>query len=319
MATTRWIHPRCTKLGLPPEMLGPFIELGDGSLMTIVDNDLKYLTPLKGARTSTDDGMTWSDTRPIYTGPKPGIPGGGVLLRTLDGVIVLVYVDQSTFRSGWDDEAGEPVANTRGDVWTIRSLDEGKTWVDRQKILDGYCGALINMIETRGGKIVVAVQILQYNPGRHETCIYVSSDQGRTWKRSNIVDLGGHGHHGGAYEGTVVELGDGRLLMLLRTNWDRFWEVFSSDEGQSWRVIRPSEIDASSAPGCLARLASGRLVLLWNRLYPQGKNIYSRSGGAASETPASQHRQELSIAFSSDESQTWTPPTVLARDPGGVS
>ena len=315
MARIRWIDPRCTPLDLPEEMRGPFIELGDGSLMTVVPNDLSYRSPLKGALFSADGGRTWSDPHPVYAGAGPGVPAACVFLRTRQGVIVMVYTDQSTFNPGWDDDAGEPIANIRADVWTIRSLDEGRTWVDRQKVLDGYCGGLINIIETRGGKVVVPVPTLLYDPGRAEVCTFVSGDQGQTWERSNFIDLGGKGHHGGADEGTLVELGDGTLFMLLRTNWDRFWEARSTDEGRSWRTVRPSSLDASSAPGCLARLASGRLVLLWNRLYPRGEHTFYRSGGQASETPASRHREELSIAFSEDEAQTWSEPQALWRDP----
>ena len=72
-------------------------------------------------------------------------------------------------------------------------------------------------------------------------------------------------------EATVAELSNGRLLMLIRTNLDRFWEAYSDDGGRYWREIRPSQIDASSSPGYLIRLASGRLALVWNRLYPEGK------------------------------------------------
>ncbi len=92
--------------------------------------------------------------------------------------------------------------------------------------------------------------------------------------------------------------------MLLRTNWDRFWEAYSTDEGRSWRTVRPSDIEASTAPGCLLRLASGRIMLLYNQLYPRGKNTYFRSAGQASETPASRHRQKLSVTFSEDDGQT---------------
>ena len=314
MVKDGWIDPRCTPLELPNGMRGPFIELGDGSLMTMVDNDPTYRAPLKGVLTSRDGGETWSDPRQVYAGPGPGIPASGLLTRTRQGIIVMVYVDYSTVKIGWDDEAGEPVENIRADVWSIRSLDEGETWVDRQKIFDGYCGALINIIETRSGRIVVPIPVLLRGPGRHEVRTYVSADQGQTWRGSNIIDLGGRGHHGGADEGTVVELENGRLLMLLRTNWDQFWEAFSDDDGLSWRTVRPSGIDASSAPGQLQRLSSGRLLLLWNRLYPDWSNTFSRSGQAASETMASRHRQELSIAFSEDEGQTWSESQVLTRD-----
>ena len=307
---TLWTDPRCTQLDLPLGMLGPFIELLDGRLMTASEN---------ATQVSEDEGKTWSDPQQIYTGPKPGVPGSGTLLRTREGVIVMLYMDASTFKWGWDDATGKPHDDVRGDVWTIRSLDEGQTWVNRQRIMEGYCGALINMIEMRTGPIVAPVQILLHDPARHAQSSFVSYDQAKTWERSNIIDLGGHGHHDGAMEGTIVELEDRRLWMLIRTNWDIFWEAYSADEGLSWRVYNPGKIDASSAPGYVLRLASGRLVLVWNRLHLEGQDSYDRRSGAYSETEASWHREELSIAFSSDDGQTWTEPAVLARDPDGLS
>jgi hypothetical protein len=151
---------------------------------------------------------------------------------------------------------------------------------------------------------------------RHASLTCVSDDDGKTWRQGNIIDLGGRGDHDGAIEPTVVELSTGRILMLLRTNLDRFWEAYS-DDGRYWRELRPSSIDASSAPGYLARLASGRLALVWNRLYPEGKNATNRrGGGTVCETQASWQREELSLAFSQDDAKTWTKPVVIARQAG---
>ena len=104
---------------------------------------------------------------------------------------------------------------------------------------------------------------------RHITQTYLSKDEGATWRASNILDLGGRGH----YEGTVEELRDGRLWLLVRMNLDRFWEAFPEDDGFTWRVFRPSQISASSSPGMLKRLKSGRLVLICNQLYPDGQQV----------------------------------------------
>jgi sialidase-1 len=305
-----WIEPRCSLL--PFKKLGPFVHLSDGSLLCLQGNT---------ASVTADGGKTWSDPKPIYDGPKPGVPGNSVAVRTRSGAIVVVFTDQSTFKWSWDDARRAPADDVNLDVWSIRSLDDGKTWVDRQMILDGYCGALIDMIQTRTGRIAVPVQDLFRDPGRHEIRPYYSDDDGRTWHSDQFIDLGGHGHHDGAMEPTLAELDDGRLLMLVRTNWDRFWEAFSEDQGRWWREIGPSRIDASSAPGHLLRLKSGRLALVWNRLYPEGKSELARSKNVqASEAAASWHRQELSLAFSKDDGKTWSEPVVIARRArGGLS
>jgi sialidase-1 len=318
-AAQLWLHPACVELPLDRSLasgpagssvLGPLVILGDGRLLTVEGTV---------TRTSSDDGKTWSPPQPIYTGPGPGIPSADycVLLRTQAGTLVLVYVDMSTFKWAWDRDRHEAAPDVRADVWAIRSLDEGQTWTDRQELSHGYCGALITMIQTSRGQIVAPMMRL-LDRTRHATFTCVSTDDGKTWQRGNIIDLGGHGDHDGGIEPTVAELSDGRLLMLLRTNLDRFWEAYSDDGGRYWRQVRPSTIDASTSPGYLARLASGRLALVWNRLYPEGQNSYPRSTAGdldRSEGAASWHRQELALAFSEDDGKTWTKPVVVARQP----
>jgi hypothetical protein len=306
----RWVPPKCK--AMPTAKPGPFVELSDGSLLTVEGN---------ATLVSTDDGQTWSEPRPIYKGEGPGIPAVGPMLKTRNGVIVLVYMDLVDYKFKWDQATDNLDADL--DVWAICSLDEGQTWVDRQKILDGYCGSLQNMIQTKDGHIVVPVQDAVRGPVHHAQYVFVSADDGKTWTRSNLIDIGGHGDHDGGFEATVVELNDGRLWQLIRTNLDRFWSAYSDDHGYHWRVVEPSSIDASSSPGYFLRLASGRLVLAWNRLYPEGlddaaKAVYPRRPpGRTHETATSWQRDELSIAFSNDDGKTWTTPVVIARKKGG--
>ena len=276
---------------------------------------------------SNDDGRTWSEPVPIYEGLPPGVPNvmnvdRGQLIKTRDGVIVLIYADAVSkpprrVKDLWDEARGDWSGELRSDVWTIRTLDEGKTWLDRQRMppewFAGRNGNFNYGISTTSGHIVFPLQPLLHSPGRWGTRTIVSPDNGKTWKPGNLIDLGGVGHHDGGFEATLAELSDGRLFMLLRTNLDRFWEAYSSDHGCYWREIRPSQIDASSAPGYLLNLASGRIVLVWNRLYPEGSDNYPRRNGAYSEPMASWHRRELSIAFSPDDGRTWTKPVVFAR------
>ena len=203
----------------------------------------------------------------------------------------------------WDYKLQEPKDDIGRFTWSARSLDDGKTWQDVQIVQRGYAGALRDIIQTSTGEIVVANQNVARHPGRHISYTYVSPDEGKTWARSNGMDIGGQGDHAGSIEGTLIELGDGRLWILLRSYHGHFYECFSNDKGRSWTKPVPSKIKASGSPGMLKRLASGRLVLLWNRFAKSRPRKYGR-------------REELSIAFSEDDGKTWTEPVVVVRERG---
>ena len=202
----RWVHPLCHPLNL--DRNGPFAELADGTLWT-VDGE--------GMRTSTDDGVTWSEARFVCKGIKPSEPSAHHILRTKDNTLVMVYLDLAEYTFNWDNEKKEPKDDCKLEIWAIRSLDEGKTWIDKQRLLDGYNANFFGFIQTSEGNLVATVEHLVRSPGHWVSCSFVSQDDGKTWRRSNLIDIGGHGHHDGATEPTVAELSDGRLLMLIRS------------------------------------------------------------------------------------------------------
>ena len=255
------LDPRFTEIG-KDMAAGSFIAMDDGSLLQMDSKDGGTV------RISRDDGKTWAPFSKMYDGPGPGKPTQdwetGLALKTKDGVIVWVYRDFKNRSFEWNHKTNDAVASC--DVWSIRSLDGGRTWVDRQRMFEGYTGAIINIIQTSDGNIVVPVQRLLHDPGRHAQCTFVSPDNAKHWIRSNIIDLGGSGHHDGCIEGSVVELKDGRLYMIMRTNMDRFWEAFSWDGGITWLQIQPSQIFSTSSPGFITRLHDGRLALIWTNL-----------------------------------------------------
>jgi len=194
-------------------------------------------------------------------------------------------------------------------VYVTRSLDDGLTWEAPRKIQDGWCGAVRTIVELESGRLVLPCQvgITTETAIRHVAHSFVSDDEGKTWKRSNTIDLGGKGSHAGAMEPTIVELKDGRLYMLIRTSlpWEDkiwFWEASSSDGGLTWDHVHNSGILASTCCGALARLQSDRIVLLWNR--PEEGKPYNRHT-----------RAELAAAFSLDECRTWSKPVVVSHRP----
>jgi len=284
---------------------GPFARLENGNVLT-VDGNQTYI--------SKDEGRTWSAYSLVADTAKFEI-SPGALIRTSRNVIILSFANLKE-KANWNwrkDNHDSPGAILP--TYAVRSLDGGKTWQDMQKLHDDWTGANRDMIETRDGSVVFSSMIMRHNPGHHTVLTYTSKDEGKTWTPSNIIDLGGTGNHSGVMESTLVQLKDGRLWMLLRTNWGDFWQTFSDDDGLTWKDVGPTDIDASSSPGLIKRLKSGRLVLVWNRLFPEGEKEYPLRGGDGnlSEVPANWQREELSIMFSDNDGNTWSRPVVIAK------
>ncbi|MCP4643422.1 MAG: exo-alpha-sialidase [bacterium] len=307
-----WVHPKCE--ALPTGLLGPFVRMPDKTILAVDGTGLDEAKVM----VSADEGVTW-DGRPMFAaGAGVQVSNERAVMCTRDGVLIVAYMNLHEKDWRWNSKTHDADPGTQLPTYAVRSLDGGVTWEAPRKMHDEWSGCVRNMIQTRSGAVVFTAMKLLTNPGRHTVLTYVSTDDGASWTGSHVIDLGGNGHHGGITEATVIELEDGRLWKLIRTNWGKFWSAYSEDEGRSWRTIHPSDINASSAPGQLHRMASGRMALVWNRQFPEGKTEFPMSGGDNewSEIPTSNHREELSIAFSEDEGQTWSAPVVFARQKG---
>ena len=301
-----WIPTNVEELtGLKIDAIA-FVHLPDNSILTVADEKC-YI--------SKDEGKTWAEKSRIFSEKDRIEIASEVLIRSSRGVIIMAFTNTKE-RANWNWR--NDILDSPGAIlptYTIRSLDDGKTWQNLQKLHNDWTGMIRDIIETRDGNIVFTSMIMRHDPGRHTVLTYTSINDGKNWISSNVIDLGGVGNHGGVTESTLVQLNNGRLWMLLRTNWGVFWETFSDNDGITWKEFKPTKIDASSAPGMIKRLKSGRLVLVWNRYYPEGKNEYPLSGGDGnwSEVPVSNHREELSVMFSDDDGKTWNKPVVIAR------
>lgn len=299
-----WLHEKVKEIHV--QRIGPFIQLSKRKIMTI-DTLNAYI--------SSNNGKTWTAIPIFRDTSKFQIRPERALIRTRKGTIILAFAndkERSPFK--WNKETHD-APGAELPTYTVRSTDNGMTWSEPQKLHSEWTGAIRDIVETKDGQVVFSTMMMMHNPGHHSVLTYTSADEGITWKRSNIIDLGGVGDHDGVTESTLEQLKDGSLKMFMRTNWGFLWETTSRDNGITWQDIRSTTIDASSSPAMFKRLKSGRLVMIWNRNYPQGKSSYTLRGGDNnfSSVPVSMHREEISIMFSEDDGKSWSQPVVVAK------
>jgi sialidase-1 len=101
----------------------------------------------------------------------------------------------------------------------------------------------------------------------------------------------------------VVELADGRLLMIIRTSLRDIYVSYSGDHGVTWSEPKPMGVGAPVAPSTITRIPStGDLLLIWNDCFrddPDGEGA----------------RVPLTAAISRDEGETWEHKRDLETDP----
>ncbi|MDZ4402444.1 exo-alpha-sialidase [Prosthecobacter sp.] len=291
------LHPKASALTFAHQ--GPFVSTADGGVLCIDS---------KTALRSTDEGRTWTNT-PLFAEPaKFTVSSERALLRTREGVVISAWMNGAERKQpkGW--RWGEKDVSWKEFVlptYTCRSTDDGKTWETPVKLSDPWCGCIHSLIQMKTGRIVLVGQeiIPQW---RHATVMWVSDDLGKTWQRGDMLDYGiGTHDHAGSLEGSVIERKDGSLYLLLRTESGFLWEATSRD-GLKWDGLKQTAIHSVTCCPQMARLADGRIALLWNA--PPRHDPTSGSS-----------RVELSLAFSDDETASWSKPVIVAANyvPGG--
>jgi len=192
------------------------------------------------------------------------------------------------------------------DLWHCKTTGKLARWEEPRMIWEGYTGALMGYWQLRSGRILVPfarwVPGCPMGPpvGCNAVIAVYSDDDGETWHKSNSELTapcyeGFNGSNYGACEPSVVQLKDGRVYMLMRTQTGFLYESWS-DDGAEWSQVVASRFHSSSSPPGLLRLGDGRIVLFWNNCEKpprfQGQGVY---GG----------RDALHAAISDDEGRTW--------------
>lgn len=270
------------------------------------------------SRRSTDGGRDWEPPRalvhldgPVLKNPaavaqglgKPGevtINNPTAIVDPKDGAILVLYCVEYercyVIRSD-DDGAtfGPPVEITS----TFEAFRPEYDW----KVLATGPG---HGIVLSNGRLVVPVW-LSTGAGGHAhrpsaVATIVSDDQGRTWRRGEIVAA--HPEPANPSESMAVELADGRVMLNIRhESPNRRRAVSISPDGSSrWAAIRFDQ--ALPDPVCMASLVrAGPGVLLFSNPH----------------NPAGRERKNLTIKLSEDDGRTWPFSRILESGASGYS
>lgn len=161
-----------------------------------------------------------------------------------------------------------------------------------------------------GKRVVVAAHYSGPDMVEKGSFTYVSDDDGRTWKQSNIVaspnHAGGGFHKGirwnhGAVEPTVVELKDGSLWMIMRTAQDTHYSAYSADGGVTWSTSEPSPFYGTITMPTIGRLKDGRLLFLWCNTTP----LPERAEANGVWDDVFTNRDAIHATISEDDGKSW--------------
>lgn len=274
---------------------GSIIALTNGDLLFAVtefqDGGSDFAKAHIVARQSSDGGRTWGKKKVLQQNTG-GMNVMSVTLRRLpDNSIGLFYLQKNNHhdlkmyvRHSTDEAAtfGEPIVVTANDGYHVINNDR------------------ITVLST-GRLLAPAASTLDVQKVNHFVChCYLSDDNGRSWRNgTGVVDTPKRG----AMEPEVIELNDGRLMMLIRNQLGFVGRSYSEDGGETWSAMQSLGIKGPEAPATVRRIPStGDLLLIWNNTYTEG------AGHGGRRTP-------LTAAISHDEGQSWQVVKNLETNP----
>ena len=277
------------------------ITARDGSIVAVTDKrkynngdlpeDIDIL-----CNVSKDGGHTWTEPYTIAygTGYKQGYGDCALALTNDENGIIAAFVGGPGF---WGSTPTNPLR-----MYISRSHDNGMTWSEpedithfvygaecedeeRKEWLGGFFGSG-NGLLTSTGRIMFVIAMRENNT-REVVCNYAvySDDNGQTWQVSGRASVGGD-------EAKVTELVDGRILMSIRRNGYRWYNI-SEDGGVTWQETT-SEWTDIVAPAC-----NGDLIR-----YPSVNDGYDKNRLLHS-VPEGSSRKNVTVYVSYDEGESW--------------
>jgi predicted neuraminidase len=171
-----------------------------------------------------------------------------------------------------------------------RSFDGGKTWSKAERLPKDIYGPIKNKaVLLKDGTLLCPSSSEDHDWRLH---MEFTRDLGKTWSRTGPLN---DGVTTSAIQPSILFLPDGRLQLVCRSENGFILQAFSSDQGQSWTALEPSNLLNPNSGIDAVTLKDGRHVIVYN--------------------PVKKGRSPISVAISSD-GKTWKDVATLENEPG---
>ncbi|WP_375584036.1 sialidase family protein [Cyclobacterium xiamenense] len=286
----------------PRNSEGDFIALKDGRILFVYshyygESSSDHATAFLAGRYSSDQGETWTTEDEEIIPNEGGMNVMSVsLLRLQNGDIALFYLRKN------DTDDCIPMMRI--------SKDEAKSWSAPISCITDKEGYFVlnndRVIQLADGRLLLSVARhagpgMEWS-GKGDIFAYYSDDNGQTWQSSEEVP---NPEGIVLQEPGVVELKDGSILMVIRSDAGVQCYSYSRDRGKSWSQVEKSTLVSPVSPATIERIPStGDLLAVWNN------NLSEDPDRAKLRTP-------LNAAISRDEGKTWENVKTLEDDPDG--
>lgn len=224
---------------------------------------------------SNDEGKTWSEPALITDYPNFH-PMFHSMIQLKNGRLLLAGYWAGLY--SWD-KSGGPLRSVHPDLEYLDVSAYG-LWRGQKYQIEGH----------------------GHGPEMGISIVFRSDDRGQSWQKHPGGIMGWFDFQGrpngncgqtSCFEPTIAETKDGNVLLLARSTVGRLVQSFSTDGGEHFYAVTPSNLPASESPGLMVTLPETEdLLIIWNQV-------------SREEIRRGFRRGRLSSAISTDGGHSW--------------